>query len=645
MPSPVRRARSAASSPTRRRRLLLPVTTLAAVMSAALTVTLGFQASSSAAGGVLVPGNFTGMGFDACAAPSATAMDKWMKAKENPYRAVGVYISGNMRACSQRNLTASWVSHVTSTGWHVLPLTVGPQASCTGFSKRVSDKPADTYAAARAQGRTEAASAVAAATSLGIAPRSTLFYDMESWHTGYDRCDASTLWFLAAWTKELHLRGYASGIYSSASTGIRLLDKIASAPPKGYVSPDHIWFAQWNDKENTATTYISPTHWANHARVHQFYGGHVATNGGVKINIDSNWLDLTTPTIGSNPAPTTPPTPTTPPAPTTTPTSTVAATPASVACTRDRVTRTSYPNTDAHSGPALVIAAQCLLRRQHLYTGKVNGVWTTATTTALRSFQRSAKLYQRNWINNHTWTALLSAGFGARVHLGSSKPVHGLLALARALNAASGAGLHGTAYFGPLTKKALVRYQRAVLGKGKGSGVANARTWKALHHGRVLPAATTRARVSSAQTAKPTTNASATPSANPTPSASATTPSTTTQPSAPASTDSAAFAPPVASGAHDPALDAPPSRKVSQRAIGVKAPVRKAAPALPKARQLTVPKMVPHAATVAPVRTPLFSTALQSRMWSVMDLLNEHAQDVVTALMPWLAGTEAVDGS
>ncbi len=641
MPSPVRRTR--------------PLVLSATLLAVLLTFALGFQSTSSAAGGVLAPGNFTGMGFDACAAPSAATMDKWMKAKENPYRAVGVYISGGLRACSQPNLTASWISHVTGTGWHVLPLTVGPQASCTGFSKRISDNPANMYAAARAQGRTEATTAVSTAGALGIAPRSTLFYDMESWHTGYDRCDASTLWFLAAWTTELHRLGYASGIYSSASTGIRLLDKIASAPPANYVNPDHIWYAQWNDKADTATSYINAGHWTNHQRVHQFYGGHNATNGGVKLNIDSNWLDLTTPVLGGGPKPTPTPTPTPTPSPTAAPTPTVPATPtakpaptptnpvnpATVTCTRDRVSRTSYPNTDAHSAADQVIAAQCLLRRAKLYTGKVDGVWTPQLTTGLRSFQRSVGLPQRSWLDNRTWTALLSAGFAPSLRMGSSQPVPALLALARALNAAAGAQLHGTAYFGELTRTALIRYQRALFGKG--SGVADARTWAALHHGEVIPGTAVRPRVEAGQATTATTPA---PSASATPDAS---PSVTPSPTASATpttgpgTDPATV--PVAPGATDPALSVKPAHKVSQRAIGVQAPTHKGAPALPKARQLTVPQMVPHAAPVTPVRAPLFSTALQSRMWTMMNLLDTHAQDVVAAFAPWLAATEAVDGS
>src|SRR5690348_15211454 len=125
------------------------------------------------------PGSLTGWAFDACKAPSASTMDAWLKDKTNPYRGIGIYISGSLRACSQPNLTSAWVSHVQQKGWHLLPLTVGPQASCTGFSQVISSRPTGTYAAARKQGAAQADDAVAHAKAIGINPGSTLFYDME----------------------------------------------------------------------------------------------------------------------------------------------------------------------------------------------------------------------------------------------------------------------------------------------------------------------------------------------------------------------------------------------------------------------------------------------------------------------------------
>src|SRR6185436_16305433 len=81
------------------------------------------------------PEEFTGLGFDACAAPSSRAMAAW---ESSPYRAVGVYIGGLNRACSQPNLTAAWVGEQVAEGWHLIPIYVGRQAptsSCTSCAK------------------------------------------------------------------------------------------------------------------------------------------------------------------------------------------------------------------------------------------------------------------------------------------------------------------------------------------------------------------------------------------------------------------------------------------------------------------------------------------------------------------------------
>src|ERR1044072_9010277 len=54
---------------------------------------------------------YTGLRFDACTAPSRRSMSAW---GSSPYRAIGVYIGGLNRGCSQPNLTASWVSAQTA---------------------------------------------------------------------------------------------------------------------------------------------------------------------------------------------------------------------------------------------------------------------------------------------------------------------------------------------------------------------------------------------------------------------------------------------------------------------------------------------------------------------------------------------------
>ena len=87
---------------------------------------------------VATPGDFTGYGFDQCLAPTQKAMNRWLKT--SPFLAVGIYISGKSRACrEQPNLTPEWVSTQLAKGWRLLPITLGPQASCQPRFPRYDD--------------------------------------------------------------------------------------------------------------------------------------------------------------------------------------------------------------------------------------------------------------------------------------------------------------------------------------------------------------------------------------------------------------------------------------------------------------------------------------------------------------------------
>src|SRR5205823_1548680 len=91
---------------------------------------------ASGRGSSYSPGQvYTGTGFDVCATPSPSRMSAW----SSSYHAVGVYIGGTNMACSQPNLTASWVSQESAAGWHLIPIYVGLQApqndcGCAGIS-------------------------------------------------------------------------------------------------------------------------------------------------------------------------------------------------------------------------------------------------------------------------------------------------------------------------------------------------------------------------------------------------------------------------------------------------------------------------------------------------------------------------------
>ena len=111
--------------------------TAALATAATVLATLATAAPAPAANPV-TPGNFTGHGFDQCLAPTQSAMDAWLK--HSPFLAVGIYIAGDSRGCrSQPNLTPRWVGTQLRKGWRLLPITLGPQASCHPSFPRYSD--------------------------------------------------------------------------------------------------------------------------------------------------------------------------------------------------------------------------------------------------------------------------------------------------------------------------------------------------------------------------------------------------------------------------------------------------------------------------------------------------------------------------
>ncbi len=234
---------------------------------------------------VVATGNFNGAAFDACTAPSQATMDAWLP----DYQALGIYISGGLRGCDQPNLTADWVSTNASKGWQFLLIDVGMQAPCTNFNSKMSTDPAT----ALAQGKTSAANAVASAQALGFAQRSAIYSDIET-YTSTAACKASVLSYLSGWTQELNSRGYLGGAYVGAASGG--VDLNSAYTSTAYTRPDNLWFARWNNVAAvTDDKYITSTYWTNHQRVHQYAGNVTEAHGGVSLNIDKNWADLTPP--------------------------------------------------------------------------------------------------------------------------------------------------------------------------------------------------------------------------------------------------------------------------------------------------------------------------------------------------------------
>lgn len=453
--------------PARRgRRTLAAVTTLVAALTLSAPAAVAEpteQAASKQASSqqiaLATPGDFTGYGFDQCVAPTQAAMDAWRK--HSPFSAVGIYISGDSRGCrSQPNLSPTWVATQVAKGWRLLPIALGPQASCRKDFPRYSDdfkispKPANNYAAALAQGAAEADKNAADATALGIAAGSTLWYDLEAFTLSDTHCRESALQFVSGWVTRIKALGYVAGFYSSASSGIKMLDDARTLRPGQFALPDRIWIARWDGAANTSTTYIPEDGWRPGGRMKQYLGGHRETWGGVTINIDSNYLDLG---AGSQ-------------------------APSESHCGGVKVGFWKYPAVSPTSGPATRIKAlQCLLTEQKVYSGPIDGTWNDALTVAAQAWQsKRGFAATTTWSTPH-WVALLAAGNGKVVKYGATGD--GVYRLQRALNAAGAGKFKATGLFDAKTEAALKNYQRSR--RLTISGVGTSQTWKSLKKGLV----------------------------------------------------------------------------------------------------------------------------------------------------------------
>lgn len=417
-------------------------------------------ASPAAAGNRVTPGNFTGYGFDQCLAPSQAAMDAWLTS--SPFWAVGIYISGASRACrSQPNLTPAWVTAQLDKGWRLLPLTVGPQASCSTRDSyrdevRISPKPGQNYLRAREQGRAEARKTVRAARGLGISKRSTLWYDIEAFPMNRERCTASALTFLSAWTRQLHRLDYVSGVYSSAASGIKILDD-AKAAKTPHAMPDQVWIADWNGKADLKSVYVRSNSWMPHARVHQYRGGHTERHGGVAINIDSNFMSLGR---GSYNGPWRP------------------------ACGVG-IDLPDYHTLSIGDRSAEVKSLKCMLRLKGTFTGKLHRTFNLRTYKAVVAYQRSHDLNPTGVATLRTWTALHADGRAVLLKYGAAGP--SVRRVQRALNAAVDARLAITGVFEGTTRRAVKDYQRTR--RIPATGVVESVTWSQLTRGMIRPAA------------------------------------------------------------------------------------------------------------------------------------------------------------
>jgi photosystem II stability/assembly factor-like uncharacterized protein len=211
----------------------------------------------------------TDLGFHICDASTITNMQVWWD--YSPFYDSGIYIGGISRTCRNIQITSNWVATVEGQGWGLLPTWVGPQAPCTSFPHKFTDKNA------LAQGKAEADSAVAAASKLGLAG-TIIYYDMEAYDPKGQNgtCGNAVTEFLSSWAFELQKNGFAAGVYGSA------IDANANFVNMSPL-PDDIWIAKTPLKGGTPSITIwglkplcdsfslnSCNYWSNSQRIHQY---------------------------------------------------------------------------------------------------------------------------------------------------------------------------------------------------------------------------------------------------------------------------------------------------------------------------------------------------------------------------------------
>jgi hypothetical protein len=226
---------------------------------------------------------YSGRAFDTCTAPPLSTIVAW---GTSPYRALGVYIGGVNRTCSQSQLTASWVSSVSGLGWRLLPVYKGLQAPCGG-------KPTDEKilpASAGSQGTAAADDAVTNARALGLLSGSAIYADMETYVTGNATCRTAVLRYLSAWTSEIHRLGYVAGIYAQLASGAHDLAGVYTSV--SYARPDALWIARYDGSTSlTGWAGIPDSTWPTRQRAKQYSNSHNETYGGVTLSIDNDQVN------------------------------------------------------------------------------------------------------------------------------------------------------------------------------------------------------------------------------------------------------------------------------------------------------------------------------------------------------------------
>ncbi len=223
-----------------------------------------------------------GHGFDKCSLPDIDTMQAWLE--DSPYSVFNLYLGGVSFGCKNDLVDAVWVYQTSQQGWAYTLTWVGPQAPCTNFTHRMSSDPDVAYT----EGRAEAGHAKSAAVSLGFQADKVIYYDMEGYPSGNQRCRNAVNEFMRGWVERLHELGVGAGGYGGACSSF-VSEWAENQPP-----PDDIWVAHWYKQhyDPTASVWKAPCVlddlWPDSQRTKQYTGGHTETWSGDSLIIDSN---------------------------------------------------------------------------------------------------------------------------------------------------------------------------------------------------------------------------------------------------------------------------------------------------------------------------------------------------------------------
>ena len=245
-----------------------------------------------------------GYGFDQCQRPTQRRWTPGCRPRRSS-RSASTSPAPRAACRDQPNLTPTWISTQLAKGWRLLPITLGPQASCNPRFPRYGTRPGDQPDAAapaastprpprrapprrRRRSPPRRRSGIVRGQHALVRPRGLRRHQHRA--AASRRCA-----FLSAWTKQLHALGYVSGVYSSAGSGIKMLDDArVERPGDVRTCPTRSGSRAGTARPTPPRRTSATTAGCPGGRMKQYQGGHDETWGGVTINIDRNYLDLGT---------------------------------------------------------------------------------------------------------------------------------------------------------------------------------------------------------------------------------------------------------------------------------------------------------------------------------------------------------------